>query len=351
MSSLLVYGANGYTGRLVIQAAQRIGLQPVVAGRSTKSVAELAAAHGLPHRVFSLDDPAALRQGIEDTHTVLHCAGPFSRTARPMVEACIDTGTHYLDITGEIAVFELLKHKFDGRASEAGVMLLPGVGFDVVPSDCLAAHVAQRCPEATTLTLAFAGSGGVSHGTATTVVENLAAGGAIRREGRIEVVPAAFHTRTFDFGFAEKAAMTIPWGDVSTAFYSTAIPNIRVYMATPASARWTMKASRAFGWMLGAGWFQALLQRGVDAWIDGPDEHSRATGRVTVFGEAVAPDGRTAVAHLQCPEAYTLTADAAVHIAAKVLNGAFRPGFQTPSSAYGADLILEIPGVERKDFA
>jgi short subunit dehydrogenase-like uncharacterized protein len=348
MESLLIYGANGYTGRLVLAAAKAAGLRPTIAGRNPDALAALA--EGLPMRVFGLDDPDALRSGLDGIGTVLHCAGPFSRTARPMVEACIAKGAHYLDITGEIAVFELLKRKYDADASAAGVMLLPGVGFDVVPTDCLARHLANVRPDATTLSLAFAGSGGMSHGTATTALENIAEGGAIRADGRIQPVPAAFHTRTFDFGRGPQAAVTIPWGDVSTAFHSTGIPNIRVYMAVPTWVRHMMVASRAFGWFLGSRPVQSILQAGVNAWVDGPDDDARASGGTVVVGEAMSPSGETSVARLRCPEAYALTADAAVHLALKALEGDLSTGFQTPSSAYGADLILEIPGITREDL-
>jgi len=350
MDTLLIYGANGYTGRLVADAALAAGLQPILAGRSGDALAEMSSQLALPHRVMGLDDSDALRRGLDGVHTVLHCAGPFSRTARPMVEACIDTHTHYLDITGEIAVFELLARKYDQSAKAAGVMLLPGVGFDVVPSDCMARYLADARPDAETLTLAFSGQGGVSHGTATTAIENIAEGGAIRVDGRIERVPAAFHTREFDFGQGMRPAVTIPWGDVSTAFHSTGIPNIRVYMAAPTAVRQMMVISRYMGWLLSHQWVQSLLQGRIDARASGPDAETRASGYAVVIGEARSPDGQTSSARLTCPEAYALTATAAVHIAKKTLEGHAPPGFQTPSRAYGADLILEIPGVTRRDL-
>ena len=130
---------------------------------------------------------------------VLHCAGPFSRTARPMVEACLRNKKHYTDITGEIAVFEACA-ALDKKAQEAGIMLMPGVGFDVVPTDCLAKHLKGRLPTATRLSLAFYGVGRLSHGTQATMIMNIGKGGAIRRDGKITGVPAAWKTREIDFG-------------------------------------------------------------------------------------------------------------------------------------------------------
>ena len=153
----------------------------------------------MDYRVFSLDDPAALGAGLDGVAAVLNCAGPFSRTARPMAEACLRRGVHYLDVTGEIAVFEELASR-DAEAQAAGVMLLPGVGFDVVPSDCLAAHLKRRLPSATKLALGFQAVSRLSRGTAMTMVENLPPGGMIRRGGVLTRVPAGWQTRAIDFG-------------------------------------------------------------------------------------------------------------------------------------------------------
>lgn len=348
MSKILLYGANGYTGRIIAGLAQEQGVDLVLAGRSGPVIAEMSEDTGFSHRVFGLDDPATIEANLEDICVVLHCAGPFAHTAMPMAKACVATGAHYLDITGEIAVFERLKHKLGTAASEASVMLLPGVGFDVVPSDCLARYVSENCPNADTLTLAFAGEGGVSHGTATTAVENIGQGGAVRQDGKITAVPAAYRTREFDFGRGPRSATTIPWGDVSTAHHSTNIPNISVYMACPPSLRRMMHMSRYLGWALSSPPGQWLLKRAVPA--TGPTPTAREDGWAVVLAEATSKYGGHAAAKLSCPEAYELTAIAGLHIAQAVQGGAFTPGYQTPSSAFGPDLVLELPGVFREDL-
>lgn len=348
MSEILLYGANGYTGRIIVDLARAQGIPLILAGRSEVQIRELAQETELQHRIFSLDDPAEVQAGLAGIAVVLHCAGPFSRTAMPMAEACIATGTHYLDITGEIAVLERLKHKLGAAASQASVMLLPGVGFDVVPSDCLARYLADGCPNADTLTLAFALQGGLSHGTATTAVENIGEGGAVRRDGKITAVPAAWDTREFDFGHGPRSATTIPWGDVSTAHHSTSIPNISVYMAIPPSMRRMMFVSRYLGWALASPPGQWLLKLLIPK--TGPDQATRTAGWSVVVGEARSKYGGHAAARLTCPEAYQLTAVAALHIATAVQGGAFTPGYQTPSSAFGPDLVLDLPGVSREDL-
>ena len=157
-------------------------------------------------------------------------------------------------------------------------MLLPGVGFDVVPSDCLAAHLARRLPTATRLALGFQTLGGVSRGTATTMIESGGRGGMVRRDGTLVSVPVAWKTRRIDFGKGPRLATTIPWGDVSTAFHSTGIGNVEVYVAVPATTRRVMIASRYFGWLLRTAPVRALLLGALRRRPPGPSDAARSAG-------------------------------------------------------------------------
>lgn len=344
--TFLIYGANGYTGELITRMAAERGLKPILAGRNETKIAEIAGKYGFEHRAFSLDDTAKLDAVLQEVEMVLHCAGPFSITSPPMVEACLRNKKHYTDITGEISVFETCA-AFDKKAADAGVMIMPGVGFDVVPSDCLAKHLKDRLPTATHLSLAFYGMGRLSHGTAATMTMNVGKGGAIRKDGKITGVPAAWKTREIDFGEVTKTGVTIPWGDVSTAYYSTGIPNIEVFTVVPPSNLKMMKMSRYLGWLLATGPFQSYLQKKIPA--GGPSDAERAKGKTLLWGEASDGDGNHVESRLQGPEGYTITAIAALNIAQKILAGNFTPGYQTPAKAYGADLILEIEGTSRQD--
>jgi short subunit dehydrogenase-like uncharacterized protein len=346
-NNFLIYGANGYTGELITRFAVERGLKPIIAGRSEAAITALAEKHGLEHRVFSLDDTAKLDAALQEVEMVLHCAGPFSITSRPMGEACLRNKKHYTDITGEIAVFEACAAA-DQKAKDAGIMIMPGVGFDVVPSDCLARHLKDRLPTATHLSLAFYGMGRISHGTQATMTMNVGRGGAIRRDGKITPVPAAWKTREIDFGEMTKTGVTIPWGDVSTAFYSTGIPNIEVFTIVPKSALKMMKMSRYVGWLLATGPFQKYLQSKIPP--GGPSDEERAKGKTLLWGKASDGDGNSVESRMQGPEGYTITAIAALNIAEKILAGNFTPGYQTPAKAYGADLVLEIEGVARQDI-
>lgn len=339
----LVYGANGYTGRLVVAECLARGLTPVLAGRSHE-VQALARDSNLEARVVGLDDPARLRDALTGISAVLHCAGPFSRTSRPMADACLAAGAHYLDITGEIAVFESLASR-SPEAKSRGVMLLPGIGFDVVPTDCLAAQLKRALPDAVSLRLAFQSSGGLSRGTATTMIENIARDGAIRRNGRIVPVPKGWKTIMVDFGRGQVSVTTIPWGDVATAWYSTGIPNIEVYVRTTPMMRMGLRASRYLGWLLASPPIQRLLKGRIRRGAPGPDEAARARGISVVVGQVTNAEGRTMSARLAGPEGYTLTARSSVLALEKVLAGEAKPGFQTPSLAFGPGFVAEIDGV------
>ncbi len=347
MGKFLIYGANGYTGELIAREAAKRGLNPILGGRSQKKIEPLAKELGLVFRTFALEDKKSLEYTLKEVDFVIHCAGPFSLTSRQMVEACLRLGKHYLDITGEIAVFESMAAR-DDAAKKAGSMVMSGVGFDVVPTDCLARHLKDRLPTATDLELAFYGLGRISHGTQSTMTMNVGNGGAIRLDGEITRVPAAWETKQIDFGEVQETGVTIPWGDVSTAYYSTEIPNIKVYTVVPEKNLKMLKMSRYIGWLLATKPFQTYLQNQIPD--GGPDEEEREKGKTYLWGKASDKDGNSVESRMQGPEGYKFTMLTALKIAEKILDGNFTPGFQTPSKAYGADLVLEIEGVMRQDL-
>jgi len=351
MSNWLIYGANGYTGGLIARLAVERGLRPILGGRNPTQIIVEANGLGLPHRTFTLESPAALDAALEGVSVVLHCAGPFVHTARPMVEACLRRGIHYIDITGELAVFESLAAR-DREFRQRGIMVLPGAGFDVVPTDCLAAHLARRLPGAVRLELAFRGLGGISRGTAATAIEGMASGamGMVRRDGKLTPVPAAWKTRTVDFGQGPRTVVSMPWGDVSTAFHSTGIPNVEVYMAAKPNMVRAMRAGRWLGPLLRFPFAKDFLKYRIHARMSGPTDAQRAAGRSEVWGRVEDATGRSAEARLTTLEAYTFTAHAAVNAVERVLAGAAQPGFQTPSSAFGPDWVLDVPTTTRENL-
>jgi short subunit dehydrogenase-like uncharacterized protein len=338
----MIYGANGYTGELIAREAARRGLKPMLAGRSREKVEALAHELGLDARGFSLDDVAEITRKIEGQVLVLNCAGPFSATAVPMMEACLRARAHYLDITGEIAVFELVQ-SLNERAREAGVVLCPGVGFDVIPTDCIAATLKAAMPDATHLALGFDSRSGLSPGTAKTSVEGLAQGGKVRRDGKIVTVPLAYKVRRIDFGDGEKEAMTIPWGDVSTAFYSTGIPNIETYI--PGSPGMIANLRRA-NWIrpiLGLSFVQRFLKAHIAKTVKGPDEATRARKPTFVWGEVTNASGQTKTARIRTANGYSLTVTGALFVVEHLIANKPAGGAYTPSKLVGADLVTRLP--------
>ncbi len=345
---LLIYGATGYSGELIARRAVERGLRPVLAARRADAVTALARELGLVARTFALDDPSEVDRGLAGTTVLLNCAGPFSKTVRPLTDACLRAGAHYLDITGEVEVFAALFAR-DAEAQAAGVMLLPGVGFDVVPSDCLAAHLARRMPGATRLRLAFRPGGGLSRGTALTTLQAVGRGGLVRRGGVLTPVPIAHASLTVDFGRGPTRTIAIPWGDIFTAGVTTGIPDIEVFIAVPRATRVITRLTRVLGPLLQAGPIQRFAAARIRAGAPGPSEEKRKAGHSLLWGEVRDAGGHTAVSRMETPEGYELTRLTAVALAEKVLAGAARPGFQTPARAFGPDLILEFPGVRRED--
>jgi short subunit dehydrogenase-like uncharacterized protein len=310
----------------------------------------VAAPLGLETRVVGLSDPIQLRNALDDVACVLHIAGPFSRTARPMLEACLQSRTHYLDVTGEIDVFEAIARR-DAEACAAGVLLLPGVGFDVVPSDCLAAHVASKIEEPTTLRIAIAGlGGGLSRGSAKTAVESFGDGLRIRRDGILRQQPAGSLEARFDFGAGPVRGVAMPWGDIETAFHSTGIPNIEVYFILSGVISRLLKASRFVSPLLRMPRVQEFLEARIDAMPEGPDAELREASRAVLIAEVEGPGGQIARARLETPSGYTLTYQAAVEIALRVARGEAATGYHTPATAFGADFVLELPDCQRTDL-
>lgn len=345
----LLYGANGYTGDLISRFAKDRDMSPIIAGRSAEAVETLGRDLDLETRVFGLDDAAAIDRGLDGVHVVLHCAGPFARTAAPMIEACLRNRTHYLDVTGEVEVFASIAER--GRvARDLGVMLLPGVGFDVVPSDALAAHVAARCPGAQSLEIAFRGIGRPSRGTATTMAENAGRGGVVRRDGHLRAVPSAWLSRDVDFGRGPVKCVSIPWGDVFTAYMSTGIPDITVYMAAPAPLRRFLRVSRTIAPLLRSPLVVAAMRWWIRRGAAGPTADERAAGSSHLWAQATSAAGSTAASRLHGPDGYTATALCALAIVTEVCHDSFVPGFQTPSKVYGPDLPLTAAGFTREDL-
>jgi short subunit dehydrogenase-like uncharacterized protein len=338
MQDWMIYGANGYTGELIAREAAARGLRPILAGRQAAAVEALAAELGLSHRVFSVEAPALAEVGL-----VLNCAGPFSATAAPMMSACLQVRAHYLDITGEIDVYEHA-HTLSDAASAAGVVICPGVGFDVIPTDCVARALAEALPDATHLALGFETLGSMSPGTAKTSVEGLAGGSKIRRDGMIVTVPMGWRTRLIDFGQGPRTAMAFPWGDVSTAYYTTGIKNIEVFVATPPALLWGARLSGLIAPVLGLAPVQGALKKRAGA-IPGPSAKARAASPTYVWGEVRNASGASRTARIRTANGYDVTVHGALAVVQALLaRNDGKVGYLTPARLCGVELAAGLPG-------
>lgn len=348
-NTFLLYGANGYTGELIARYASRYGLQPILAGRKRAAIEALAAKLQLPYRVFELNDTAALKSALQEVNLVVHAAGPYDHTAEPVISACMETHTHYLDLNGDVDVFEMLQG-FNQQAKEKNIMIMPGAGFDVVPTDCMSLWLKNQLPDAHSLKVAFATFGStLSHGTAVTTLQKLGMPGAVRKNGVIVPEPVGKRGMWVAFpNYQQKAfVMTIPWGDLSTAFYSTGIPNIETYTGMNQGTWRLLKVQSLFNWLLRTKLVHRIARNIIDRRLPGPGDTMREKAQCLVWAQVTNPQGKSLTATMRCPEAYDLTAYAILLISQKILNNQFKPGYQTPASAYGPDLVLEIPGVVR----
>lgn len=347
-NSFLLYGANGYTGALIARYSAEYNLKPILAGRRKEAVESIAAKYNLPFLVFDLDDQASLKFALKKVSLVVHAAGPFEFTAKQMVEACLETGTHYIDINGDIAVFELLK-TYDAKAKERGIMIMPGVGFDVVPTDCLSLFLKKKLPDANELKIAFATIGGqISHGTALTMASKMGEGGAERRGGKIVKVPLGQKGMWLVIENKRLFFMQIPWGDISTAYFTTGIPNIETYTGIPKKMYKILKFQKAFNWLLRNSFIKSIIKKQISKRERGPSDEKREKAKTLVWAQVQNTQGEKATAYLNTPEGYTLTTHSSLIIAKKILETKFLPGYQTPAVVYGADLVLEVPQVQRK---
>ncbi|MDC0673106.1 saccharopine dehydrogenase family protein [Nannocystis radixulma] len=343
MREWVLYGANGYTGELIARQAVSEGLRPILAGRDATAIRRLAGELGCQARVFGLEDPGAVLGGVAGSALVLHAAGPFSRTSAPMVAACLESGAHYLDITGEIPVFEACR-KLDPAARDRGVVVMPGVGFDVVPSDCLAKALAEALPGAVRLELAIFSLGELSRGTAKTMIEHLGEGSAVREHGRLVPISPGSRTRTVRLGGRERQVVAVPWGDLATAYASTGIENITTWMSFPKGQIRGMRALGLLGPLLRRKAVIKLLQGIVDRRVTGPSEQVRETGSAEIWGRVEAADGRAVEGRVRVPEGYKTTVITALASVRRILAEPPAPGYHTPATAFGSGFIASLPG-------
>lgn len=340
----LIYGAYGYTGRLITEAAADRGLKPTIGGRNQAKTDELARQLGLESHAFALETVEQVAGEVDGYELVLNCAGPFSRTAETLVQACISKGIHYLDISGEPEMFERHFARQE-QAAKAGSVLIPGVGFDVVPTDTLAANLVKKLgQQPDTLELAFYGEGGGSAGSAKTVLEMMSGKCLVRRNGKITRVALGKYRMRVRFSDREEWCVSIPWGDVSTAYHSTGTPNITVYMAVPRAAGIMMRLFSPLMPLLSRPAIQRSIFRKIEDGPAGPEPEERNRGFMRVWGKACASSDRCVEGTIDTVQGFNFTIDASLLCVTKLLATNLPGGCYTPTQAFGYELAMEIDG-------
>ena len=347
-SRVLLYGAYGYTGRLAAELAAAKKLDVVLAGRNKEALAGLGDRLNLPTRVVGLNDVKQLSEALKDIACVVHMAGPFAATSTPMLSACLATQTNYVDITGEIEVFEAMWSR-EEEIKRAGITAVPGAGFDVVPTDCLAAYVASKLERPTSLVIALRGLESASQGTLRTAIRQVSKPVLCRRAGAIVALDDR-SPRWIDFGSGDEPCVPVSWGDVATAFHSTGVRNITVYFRRTKLLRSADILGKLFGPVLRSRIGQSGLTAIVRSLPEGPSQAQRIGRRATIWAEAIDCSGRSSKASLSTPDAYDFAANSALEISSKIRSLSAPLGLVTPFQAFGADFVLTLPGCSRTDI-
>ena len=314
MTKLMIYGAAGYTGRMASTNAKAHGLDFVIAGRPQDEdrLAALAADLGVDYRLFAVDDQGGARRALKDIGVLLNCAGPFMRTAEPLMRACIAAGVHYLDIAAELDSYRLAE-TLDAEAEAAGVMLLPGSGGSVAMLGSLASHAAKRVAAPRKLSIALHVAGGFSRGSAVSASENLTTE-TLHRVGGTLVARSPEEVRTFDFGSGPATSFPVTLPDLITIWRATGIADIETFVHVTEGA---------------------FPEGDLAAMPDGPTLEQREANRYHAAVEVVGEDGTVARSVLDTVNGYTFTTIAAAEAARRVLGGEVRAGFQTPAGLFG----------------
>jgi short subunit dehydrogenase-like uncharacterized protein len=328
MSTLMIYGATGYTGRMAAARARDIGLRPVLAGRASEPLIALALELGLEHRAFALDDDAKLQQAMAGVNVLLNCAGPFQRTADKLMAACIQAGTHYLDIAAELVSYQLAQQR-QQAAIDAGVMLMPGGGGSVAMLGSLAAHAVERVSNPVSLRIALHVSGAMSRGSAITASQNLTAECWMLKNDALTLRDPS-DLRDFDFGAFQARCFPVTLPDLITIAHQTGVPDIETYVHVSG----------------GAFPDGDLAKPG-----DGPDAQQRDSNRYQAAVEVVDQRGVITRAVLDTVNGYSFTPLAAVEAARRILAGEFRAGFITPVGLFGSGFAQTIADTRIADLA
>jgi short subunit dehydrogenase-like uncharacterized protein len=353
---IAVYGATGFTGRLVAAELRRRGAEMVLSGRNPAKLEILAEeiGPGVEMQAARLDDPASLRELLEPCAAVISCAGPFQLHGEPVLAAAVETGTHYLDTTGEQPFMRTVFEEYGARAERAGVALVTAMGFDYVPGDLIAALTAGAEPVDEIVLAYWVKDFGPTRGTALSALGMMAGGDVEWRDGALLPASQRVGRGTWDFGppIGTQRMVRYPAGEHITVPRHVRTKRVRTLLSASTAVPLPGPAAS----LLMAP-FQLVLRtpvrRALEALIprlpEGPSAESRRKSRFVVACEARSEGGRT-WGTVTGSDPYGLTARTTVEGALRCATPGYgRRGALAPSQAFDpADFLdaLRPAGIE-----
>lgn len=325
---MLLYGATGYTGKIIAERAKELNLDFDIAGRDQDKLLSVANKLNVGYHVFGVDDQDAWQEALKDKHVLINAAGPFALTARQAMEACLKAGVHYLDISAELDTYQLAE-SLDQEAKAAGIQIISGAGL-FVSYDALVVHLSKLIAEPEYLSVGFRHYGGFSKGSVLSSKNIADLGILIRKNGDIIHNPHP-ESKTFSFGEQQVECIPTPLGGIILSYKSTGIPNIEEYFSLklPVNELPDLTAGNLHG---------------------GPTKEERAAGRNGISAEITGRDGKVVKAYVDAPSGYDLTPLSVVAIAHRILKEDFKTGYQSPGSAYGEEILNDIPDIFLTDI-
>ena len=341
----MLYGAYGFTGKQIAREAVRRGFHPLLAGRNKERLLALGNELMLPTRYFPLSSSRPADHELQDVDLVVHAAGPFRETGQPMIEACLRTKTDYIDISGELSHFRNIYGRHD-EARKGMITMIPGCGFDVVPTDSLAAFLKSELPEATHLELAIDSTTTPSAGTAKAATGIIAEGGYIRKDKELIEQPLGVRGPNVRFHRGERRTIVAPFADLITAWETTSIPSITTYLALPPGTGWLSSMGGVARALLTPYPLRRLVNAGIDLALK--EKEKKSSGSVSIWGRVTDAGGRSRECWMNVQEPYRYTAAAVVNAVERFVDHP-PSGILTPTEAFGVDFALEVPGTVREE--
>ena len=352
---IAVYGATGYTGRLVAAELADAGADFVVSGRSSEKLEALRANMRLeaPAVTARIDDPASLRNLLADCATVINCAGPFVIVGEPVLRAAVETRTHYLDTSGEQPWMKLAFERYGPGAADAEIAVIPAMGFDYVPGDMIAALTAKGMGEVDDVTIAYGWFDfEPTRGTMQTTLEVLS-GEAVEWR-KLQWLPAEkpLSSASFDFPapIGRQRMLRYPAGEQITVPRHVATRRVQTLLTASTFAPSQRLAplmqllARPTGLALRTP-LKRVLRAAVARLPEGPSEERRAASRYTIVCE-VTRGKELRRGSLHGRDTYGITAAMIARGAARASRSGFSGrGALAPSQAFDPKEFLA--GLER----